>query len=721
MTLDEFDSLPEVNTGTIEDGEMSSDEFETIFAEQSKPKDIPIDMSTKQPPTGGEKYVSPSTTDSFIGGAIELGEDLYKPFKSSTELGVMGAKRPVLGLMRTMEDAGQKLGIGDEFDDVANWISDHEEDIESKLKEYGLDEKAINPADLGQIATEIGMPLGLIRKLRYLTPAEGASAYVSARGEGKDQLESGIIGLTAGTATLLGGVAIRGLKNLFTKADIESSPDKILDYIKEHDEVYSNSDKIQEALDNYYKVNKPSGNLEEDTVRALLDVSPKLGEELKAGASMVDKDVIPALRKKTQTAIDNLSEVSSPKDTGTGDVLDIKSKIDSVVGSKQYKQGLDIIEKNYNADITIPKNQYNKLRSYINKIAELEPDAPEIKALSNKMNQLFNQAKKTGKEPSLSVLELIDIEKTLGKASNEARDSVKSYKIGEVDTFITKKVSESLKAQPEGDKLYKQMKQIHSEMSPFNPRNKVSQQNEIGKIFNKIGDITPDTAIKSLLQLKDKGIDQIDQLEAVIGKDKLQQFENIIVNSAINSTKDFRKISDMLSTMDFKTPNGKLLKNKINELSTVMQSEGIEDRIRGMVQQQFNDGTSITANLLSKVQYKLMGTVWSKIMSRFSSEAREVAKMENMLTEIGRIIKDPNEIKKITKISDGELKRATNEVVGARKNVVDTAKDTTKYQEAREVKRAENKKARKEARDKRKSDRKSVLDTLQKEISEAGN
>ena len=76
-------------------------------------------------------------------------------------------------------------------------------------------------------------------------------------------------------------------------------------------------------------------------------------------------------------------------------------------------------------------------------------------------------------------------------------------------------VEDALSKQPEGLELYKQMKQVYSETSPFFKTAKADVENKMASIVKDIQDknITQEVGLDKLISLKEKGLAKFDEIQ----------------------------------------------------------------------------------------------------------------------------------------------------------------------------------------------------------------
>lgn len=570
---------------------------------------------------------------------------------------------------------------------VSDFIKSNEAQIKALQTKLGYaPSDSITPSNVTEFLAEafgIGKLLPTAGVLKT-SAAAGGVATTREIGKGQDWRTAISDGsLTAG-ATLIGGAAFKGIEYMIRGG---KSAKDVIEYIKKNDEIYNTDESIDVALQNYYKVFEPSNNVNEDKVRALLYGSQRLGSEIKIGAEYINdtRKIIPTLRKQTQEIKNKLQEASfSP----TG-IQDAGVAIKNARNSTAYKDGMKIIEDNFNADVPLDKAVWSKLSAELDNISQLSGDDPILKNLSNQISTILKSD-----NPTVPLRDLIDWEQDIGAIAFSKYGSKKGFKLSMGDKYVSDLVEGALQKQPEGIALYRTMKDMYQEVSVFKDTAGAKQKHMIGVIIEKMNNkkITPDTALQDLLKLKEFGEKPLEQLAQIGGADVAQNFENAVIQGILKNQKnlDYPALAKSVNKIGFITENGKQLKNIINNLNDVIKSEQIDDRLRNLLAGGDYDGTTITADLLAKAKYAVAGNIWNRLKAWVIPSAREAKNTAEILEKAGDILSNPNALKSFSKIDDMQLRQALNSVAAQRVATYTEAKAATGYEALRVQRKAEN-------------------------------
>ena len=632
------------------------------------------------------------SVEKVVNARVATGEMATSPeVKTQIDLGGLSAQRPVVGLVLSAENALKKAGWAEQdINYVSDYMANNEAKISKIFKDNKLDPNNLNADDITEIAWEAlpfnraklfasGVYAGLIGGFQEY--GKGASASDAITEGASDAGLTMVGGRIADSLGYIAGRLISGKKD---------TPEAVLEFIKKNDDTYNNDKAIDEALDKYYKIYEPSNDLVADKVRAVLHSSQLLGSEMKAGAIMFDESTMTPLRKATADI--NKMLRTTAKESGNP-IDDLATNIDKAVKSPQFTNGMNIIEKNFNADVPIDITKFKGFKDELDAIATLEPDNSLVKALSSNIGNKLAKAEEAGVNPTFTVTELIDFEQSLGRAKYGSQLlGAKGYKVGEADKYVTGLVEDALSKQPEGLELYKQMKQVYSETSPFFKTAKADVENKMASIVKDIQDknITQEVGLDKLISLQEKGLAKFDEISKVVPAETLEAFENKLAGSMLAKTKDYSQLAEMFSTADFKTANAKQIKEQVNKLNDLFKSERVESKLRNLLNENTGNVVALTADLVQKAKYAVAGNVWRRILSIVSPEAREAKDMGEILKGTGDIIKDEQKLKGISKITDNELRKIVSDITAKRADTVTKAKGATQYEKSREAIREEN-------------------------------
>lgn len=621
-----------------------------------------------------------------------------------------GALRPVLGLARTVTN----MGLDEKYQkEIMDYIDNNEAQINQLIKDNELrEDDMLRPDKVGQLLMEI-LPVSKATRLFTIAAGTGATVGLSEYGVGKEAGESTLTGIQTAGTVYAGGKALDALGYIAGRVTkgLKDKPEEVLDYIRKNDDKYNNDEAINEALDNYYKIFEPSNDVTADKVRAVLHSSKLLGSEMKAGAIQFDNTVMSPLRQTTSDISAMLQKTA--KESGSP-IDDLAVNIDKAVNSPQYRNGMDIIKSNFNDEVSIDKIKFLEFKKDLDGVAILEPDNAIVKSLSSKISNKLKRAEKLGIEPKFTVEELIDFEKSIGEArfKSSIMGGTKSFKAGEADRYITGLVEDALSRQPEGLELYKQMKQVYSETSPFFKKAKADAENKMSSIVKDISDkkITEEVGLDELISLRDKGLTKFEEISKIVPAESLERFENKLAESMLSKTKDYSKLVEMFKTADFKTANAKAIKEQVNALDDLFKSEQVESRLRGLFNNQADNRAVLTADLMQKAKYTVAGNIWNRIMTIVSPKLRKARNVADILQYTGEILKDIQKIKGISKVSDEALKEAVNKTTKTRESVVSKAQQATQYESARQSAREANKQRLKQIGAQRRVERKTNIE-----------
>ena len=632
------------------------------------------------------------SVEKVVNARVATGEMATSPeVKTQIDLGGLSAQRPVVGLVLSAENALKKAGWAEQdINYVSDYMANNEAKISKIFKDNKLDPNNLNADDITEIAWEAlpfnraklfasGVYAGLIGGFQEY--GKGASASDAITEGASDAGLTMVGGRIADSLGYIAGRLISGKKD---------TPEAVLEFIKKNDDTYNNDKAIDEALDKYYKIYEPSNDLVADKVRAVLHSSQLLGSEMKAGAIMFDESTMTPLRKATADI--NKMLRTTAKESGNP-IDDLATNIDKAVKSPQFTNGMNIIEKNFNADVPIDITKFKGFKDELDAIATLEPDNSLVKALSSNIGNKLAKAEEAGVNPTFTVTELIDFEQSLGRAKYGSQLlGVKGYKVGEADKYVTGLVEDALSKQPEGLELYKQMKQVYSETSPFFKTAKADVENKMASIVKDIQDknITQEVGLDELISLKEKGLAKFDEISKVVPAETLEAFENKLAGSMLAKTKDYSQLAEMFSTADFKTANAKQIKEQVNKLNDLFKSERVESKLRNLLNENTGNVVALTADLVQKAKYAVAGNIWNRILSVVSPEGRKAKDIGEILKGTGDIIKDEQKLKGISKVTDNELRKIVSDITAKRADTVAKAKSATQYKKSREAIREEN-------------------------------
>lgn len=649
------------------------------------------------------------SVEKVVNARVATGEMATSPeVKTQIDLGGLSAQRPVIGLVLSAENALKKAGWAEQdINYVSDYMANNEAKISKIFKDNKLDPNNLNADDITEVAWEAlpfnraklfasGVYAGLIGGFQEY--GKGASASDAITEGASDAGLTMVGGRIADSLGYIAGRLISGKKD---------TPEAVLEFIKKNDDTYNNDKAIDEALDKYYKIYEPSNDLVADKVRAVLHSSQLLGSEMKAGAIMFDESTMTPLRQAT-TDINKMLRTTA-KESGNP-IDDLATNIDKAVKSPQFTNGMNIIEKNFNADVSMDITKFKGFKDELDAIATLEPDNSLVKALSSKIGNKLAKAEEAGVNPTFTVTELIDFEQSLGRAKYGSQLlGAKGYKVGEADKYVTGLVEDALSKQPEGLELYKQMKQVYSETSPFFKTAKADVENKMASIVKDIQDkiITQEVGLDKLISLQEKGLAKFDEISKIVPAETLEAFENKLADSMLAKTKDYSKLAEMFSAADFKTANAKQIKEQVNKLNDLFKSEKVESKLRNLLNENTGNVVALTADLVQKAKYAVAGNIWKRILSVVSPEAREAKDMGEILKGTGDIIKDEQKLKGISKITDNELRKVVSDITAKRADTVTKAKSATQYEKSREVTREENRIKMEEAKKKKLEESKS--------------
>lgn len=632
------------------------------------------------------------SVEKVVNARVATGEMATSPeVKTQIDLGGLSAQRPVVGLVLSAENALKKAGWAEQdINYVSDYMANNEAKISKIFKDNKLDPNNLNADDITEIAWEAlpfnraklfasGVYAGLIGGFQEY--GKGASASDAITEGASDAGLTMVGGRIADSLGYIAGRLISGKKD---------TPEAVLEFIKKNDDTYNNDKAIDEALDKYYKIYEPSNDLVADKVRAVLHSSQLLGSEMKAGAIMFDESTMTPLRKATADI--NKMLRTTAKESGNP-IDDLATNIDKAVKSPQFTNGMNIIEKNFNADVPIDITKFKGFKDELDAIATLEPDNSLVKALSSNIGNKLAKAEEAGVNPTFTVTELIDFEQSLGRAKYGSQLlGAKGYKVGEADKYVTGLVEDALSKQPEGLELYKQMKQVYSETSPFFKTAKADVENKMASIVKDIQDknITQEVGLDELISLKEKGLAKFDEISKVVPAETLEAFENKLAGSMLAKTKDYSQLAEMFSTADFKTANAKQIKEQVNKLNDLFKSERVESKLRNLLNENTGNVVALTADLVQKAKYAVAGNIWNRILSVVSPEGRKAKDIGEILKGTGDIIKDEQKLKGISKVTDNELRKIVSDITAKRADTVAKAKSATQYKKSREAIREEN-------------------------------
>ena len=573
---------------------------------------------------------------------------------------MLGVRSTMAGVGQTGIDIGQAIGLDfDQLDEKNQKLIKY---LNSKVK----DKDFFSMNTMGRlIPTLVTMPVAYSSKLLAFT-IEGAIGYAEARGEGADKLGAAIGGLIAGggTAAIMkafdmlgnkGGKVLNEIRKEFAST-INGNEDKIFAKYAKF------TGKTTETLTNYDK-----------TMAILSHGEDKGAAYFKVAA---DNDA------KAKKALDNLSDskkeainTSGPDKNSKGMVARaIKPAQEQIAfASDKYTEFKDLIFKSqYKQDIPLTESK-TLILDNLDNIPDLQKSAVVKQVI-----------KKLSSDEPITLEDLFDVREAMNAVTVKLRkvDKKGSQTIDGkqfVDSIITNHMPE------EFSPLWSKLKDELSLAYSMGGKNTVAARNNtFGKLLTEAGKGTRtfESILKDIAGASD-GPKGMKDIMKSIGSDKMVEFEQGLIKEIYSGNMDnLGKTITRLKNIGFVTPEGKTLKRQLRQLDDAFNADDYYKIVADVLDGNKSiDGTSITANLLSKFKYSTMAHVWDylKVLSptqqgQFLRHMRRVTtaikKAEPTIKGIDGVT--PEMYKDFSKIIRSSIEKSINDEIGGLEKKLNT-------------------------------------------------
>lgn len=573
---------------------------------------------------------------------------------------MLGVRSTMAGVGQMGIDIGQAIGL--DFDQ----LDEKNQKLIKYLNFKVNDKDFFSMNTMGRlIPTLATMPVAYASKLLAFT-VEGAIGYAEARGEGADKLGSAISGLVAGGGT---AAVMKAFEMLGNKGS------KVLDEIRKEfaSTIDGNEDKIfakyakftgksTEALTNY------------DKTMAILSHGEDKGAAYFKVAAENDA--------KAKKALDSLSEskknvinTSGPDKNSKGMVARaIKPAQEQIAfASEKYTEFKDLIFKSqYKQEIPLTESK-TLILDNLDNIPDLQKSAVVKQVI-----------KKLSSDEPVTLEDLFDVREAMNavtvklkKVDKKGSQTIDGKEF--IDTIITSHMPE------EFSPLWSTLKDELSLAYSMGGKNTVAARNNtFGKLLTEAskGTRTFESIIKDIAGASDGPKGMKDVMKS-IGSDKMAEFEQGLIKEVYSGNmENLGKTITRLEDIAFVTPEGKTLKRQMRQLDDAFNADDYYKIVADVLDGNRSiDGTSITANLLSKFKYSTMSHVWDylKVLSP-TQQGQFLRHMRRVTTAIKNAeptVKSldgvtPEMYRDFTKIVRSSIEKSINDEIGGLEKKLDT-------------------------------------------------
>ena len=565
---------------------------------------------------------------------------------------MLGVRSTMVGVGQTGIDIGQAIGLDlDQLDEKNQKLIQY---LNFKVK----DKDFFSMNTLGKlIPTLATAPVAYGSKLAAFM-IEGAIGYAEARGEGADKLGASIGGLIAGGGTAAVMKAFEMLGNRGSKVLDEIRKEFASTIDGNEDKIFAKyaqfTGKTTEALTNY------------DKTMAILSHGEDKGAAYFKVAAENDA--------KAKQALDNLSESKKEAINKSGTDKRSKGMVARAIkpaqeqiafASEKYTEFKDLIFKSqYKQEI--PLNESKAL------ILDNLDNIPDLQK-SAVVKQVI---KKLSSDEPVTLEDLFDIREAMNAITVKLRkvDKKGSQTIDGkqfVDSIISNHMPE------EFSPLWSKLKDELSLAYSMGGKNTVAARNNtFGKLLTEAseGTRTFESIIKDIAGASD-GPNGMKDIMKSIGTDKMVEFEQGLIKEIYSgSMENLGKTITRLEDIGFVTPEGKTLKRQMRQLDDAFNADDYYKIVADILDGNKSiDGTSITANLLSKFKYSTMAHVWDylKVLSP-TQQGQFLRHMRRVTTAIKNAeptVKSldgvtPEMYRDFTKIVRSSIEKSINDEIG---------------------------------------------------------
>ena len=622
--------------------------FSNVASNEVNPTDLGLEVNPTDLGLDTTEVTQP--TNPIQGPRNEMATDVYRKVLSETgdkveaQEAMTDWKRDKHGIGTTFGGGDQRskdialgmqstlAGLGQTGIDIANLVgfdvSELDEKAQKTIKDLNSkiqDKDFFSGATLGKlIPTLATLPVTFSSKLLAFT-LEGAIGYAEARGSEANKIGASISGLISGGGT---AAVMKAFEMLGTKGQ------KVLNELtKEFDLDPATADNIYA---NFAKATGKELNqmTNYDKAVAIMAQGDKKGAEYFTIAAKADtkaKEALDELSKSRGKAIEN--QIGS-------------NKVDDAI--KPIQEQRAFAEGRYNEVKEIATEMGpEKIQVPIDDFKTIMQDIPEnfTSALTNKVKRLLENS-----DGNVTMSELFDIREAMNgqtikirKANKKDMVDIDAQKF--IDNLITDNMPENFKPLWETSRA-----ELALSYAMRGGNKKADVNNAFGTLLSEAGKPI-DTRAMTYSDILDKiaktsgGGKEMNQMLKTIGSENMEKFEKGLVSEIYRGgdiTLD--KVLKQLDHVEMTTPEGIRLKKNLKMLDKAFSADDFYQVAAEAWRASDRDGTAITANLLSKLKYTVMGQVWTKVAKKFlpTQEGQQ-------LRHLNRVIKAIKESKPIVK------------------------------------------------------------------------
>jgi len=495
--------------------------------------------------------------------------------------------------------------------------------INTQMKAYG-DDSMFSPSNVGEMLPSLAtLPVAYASKLAGFV-VEGSIAYADSRGSEapiSESLTNMVIagGLTAGSKYVFDYFAQKGPRALQMVKDELGVDDKALTGI------YTRFGKV---------VGKDVASMTDGDKAVAL-----LSQGKDKGAAILHEIV--ASDFKAQKAMDALhkSKVNA-QGRLIGEKANVAKAIKPILEQKKFASQSYAEFKNF---LTKAKPSVVVQPDQVTKIVEALADIPELsrQPIANRVMKTLSKKLESGE--AISMEDLFDAREAMNAVTLKTKNvDKKTFETMKGQKFIDSMIEANM---PEsGAKLWSQLKgELKLSYALGGKNTKAELNNVFGSLLSDAGKgkMTYKAILDNIYKTsgntnKLMGRHSFNQIRDAIGSVKMEQFERGLVKEIMEGTgDDLGKTIDRVDNLGFVTPEGKALKKELKALDRVFSSDDYYKLAANVLSGRADiDGTSITANLLSKLKYTASGASWNWLKKLVPTEKNKFIKNMDHLTKM---------------------------------------------------------------------------------------
>lgn len=564
-----------------------------------------------------------------------------------------GVKSTLLGFGQLGFDAADLIGF-----DVSE-LSEKNKAAITELNSRIKDKDFFSSGNLGKIAPTLAtLPVAYASKMVAFT-VEGLIGYSEARGSGAGVVGSLLGGLIAGggTAAVMKGFELLGARGSTVLDELTKefnlAPEQL-------DEIYTNfakaTGKEANKLTNY------------DKAVSILAQGDKKGAEYMTLAAKADVDA--------KAALDDLS-----KSRGQA--------VESEIGGNKVDSAIKPIQEQK----AFAEGRYNEVKAIATEMGPEKVQAPLDKFLENVTDDFIATLPKKVKTilekggTETTMVDLFEIREALNgqvvkirKANKKEMQTIDAQEF--IDTIITNNMPENFKPLWEAS-----AKELAISYAMRGGNKRADANNIFGSLLTDAGKPI-DQRTMTYADMLDKiakssgGGKEMNEFLQAIGSDNMAKFEKGLVGEIYQSGDvALDKVIKQLEHVEMTTPDGMRLKSNLKALDKAFSSDDFYQMAEAAWKTNTQDGSAITANLLSKVKYTVAGQLWTKIFRKwvpFTQEGKQLRHLDRVIKAIKEskpVVTDikgltPEQISEFTPVFRESIQKAIDDEIGVvKKNI----------------------------------------------------